>query len=215
MALSVWHDEAKGLINGVRLPQRDNGDNSDADSDADVPPPGDGTAAVDRGAISSSQPSSPARSLSPSRRRRSATSDDSERESDGPSLSSDASRPPPSSPPDRDEAATELDALLEEEALHAAAHTAQTNHAWKKPQASADDANMDADDDLWAALDTSAAPTAAPAPPNVTDGDEEMWDVVAELEQEREREGSNQSNPVQDPPAAVDPQVDDMDDLYL
>ena len=74
---------------------------------------------------------------------------------------------------------------------------------------------MDADDDLWAALDTSAAPTAAPAPPNVTDGDEEMWDVVAELEQEQVREATDQSNPVQDPPAAVHPQVDDMDDLYL
>ncbi|KAF8274886.1 replication fork protection component Swi3-domain-containing protein [Lactarius quietus] len=211
VACSVWRDEAKGLINGVRLPpQRDNDDNSDTDSDANVPPPGAATAAV---ATSSSQPSSPARSRS-RQRRRSATSDDSERESDGPSHLSDASRPPPSSP-DRDEAATELDALLEEEALHAA----QTSHAWKKPQASGDDVAMDADDDLWAALDTAAAPAAAPtttqAPPSAADGDEEMWDVVAELEQEQEREATRQSKPVQDPPTAVDTQADDMDDLYL
>lgn len=216
VALSVWRDEAKGLINGVRLPpERENDDNSDTDSDANVPPPGgDAPPAVDRGASSSSQPSSPARSLS--RLRRSATSDDSERESDGPSVSSDASRPPPSSP-DRDEAAIELAALLEEETLHATSQAAQTSHAWKKPQASADDAAMDADDDLWAALDTAAAPTTTQAPPsNAADGDEEMWDVVAELEQEQQRETTRQPNPVQDhPPAAVDPQEDDMDDLYL
>ncbi|KAH9079556.1 Swi3-domain-containing protein [Lactarius deliciosus] len=125
VALSVWRDEAKGLINGVRLPpQGDNNDddNSDTDSDAIVPPP----------------------------------------EGDGLTLSSDdASRPPPSSP-DRDEAATELDALLEEEPRHAAAHAAQTSHAWKKSQASGDDVAMDADDDLWAALDTAPAPAAAP-----------------------------------------------------
>ena len=216
MALSVWRDEAKGLINGVRLPpQRDNDDSSDTDADADVRPPGDAAATVDGGATSSSQPSSPARPRL--RRRRSATSD-SERESEGPSHLSDASRPPPSSP-DREEAASELDALLEEEALHASAHAAQTSHTWKKPQASGDDAAMDADDDLWAALDTSAAPTAAPttaqAPqaPNA-DGDDEMWDVVAELEQEQEREATRQSNSVQDPPTAVDTQADDMDDLY-
>lgn len=75
---------------------------------------------------------------------------------------------------------------------------------------------MDGNDDLWAALDTAAAPTTAQAPPpNAADGDEEMWDVVAELEQEQEREATRQSNPVPDPPAAVDPQADDMDDLYL
>ena len=211
MALSVWRDEAKGLINGVRLPPQGEDDNSDTDSDAVVPPPGDATA-VDGDATSSSQqqPSSPTRSRS--RRGDSATSD-SERESDGPTHFSDASRPPPSSP-DRDEAASELDALLEEEALHAAA---QTNHAWKK---SNDDATMDADDDLWGALDTAAEPAAAPtttqAPPNA-DRDEEMWDVVAELEQEQqhEREAARQSNPVQDPPAVVDTHADDLDDLYL
>ncbi|KAI9446322.1 replication fork protection component Swi3-domain-containing protein [Lactarius indigo] len=133
VALSVWRDEAKGLINGVRLPTQGNNndeDSSDTDSDAAAPPPGDATAIVDDGGAA-----------------------DSGREGDDPALSSDgASRPPPSSP-DRDEAITELDALLEleEEALHAAAHTAQTNHAWKKSQASGDDAAMDADDDLEAA----------------------------------------------------------------
>ncbi|KAH9005299.1 replication fork protection component Swi3-domain-containing protein [Lactarius hatsudake] len=216
VALSVWRDEAKGLVNGVRLPpQGDDDDNSDTDSDAIVPPQGDAAAtADDGGATSSSQPPSPARSRL--RRARSATSD-SEREGDGPTLSSDdASRPPPSSP-DRDEAAIELDALPEEEARHAAAHAAQTSHAWKKSQASDDDAVMDADDDLWAALDTAPAPAAAPttaqAPPNA-DPDEEMWDIVAELEQQNEV--APQSKPVQTPPAAIDTRADDdLDDLYL
>ena len=214
MALSVWRDEAKGLINGVRLPppQGDDDDsNSGTDSeDAIVPPPvGDATASGD--ATSSSQqqqqqqqqqqPSSPARS----RLRRHGS------DSDGSTHFSDASsRPPPPSSPDRDEAASELDALLEEEALHAAAHA---NHAWKK-LSNDNAATMDADDDLWATLDTAAAPTTAQASPSA-DGDEEMWDVVAEFEQEQEREGTRQSNPVQDPPATVDAQADDMDDLYL
>ena len=214
MALSVWRDEAKGLINGIRLPpQRDNDDSSDTDSDAVVPPPGNAGATADGGATSSSQPSSPTRPRL--RRRRSATSD-SERESDGPSHLSDASRPPPSSPDQEEVAASELDALLGEEALHASAHAAQTSHTWKKPQASGDDAAMDADDDLWAALDTSTAPAAVPTTaqaPNA-DGDEEMWDVVAELEQEQEREATRESNPAQDPPTAVDTQEDDIDDLY-
>ncbi|KAH9043098.1 replication fork protection component Swi3-domain-containing protein [Lactarius pseudohatsudake] len=176
VALSVWRDEAKGLINGVRLPpQGDNNDDdsSDTDSDAIVPPSGDAAAtADDGGATSSSQPPSPARPRL--RRARSATSD-SEREGDGPTLSSDdASRPPPS------------------------------------PQG--DDAAMDADDDLWAALDTAPAPAAAPttaqAPPNA-DPDEEMWDVVAELELEQQSEAAPQSKPV------ANPTHDDLDDLYL
>lgn len=77
---------------------------------------------------------------------------------------------------------------------------------------------MDMDDDLWAALDTAAAPSVAPtlaeALPNEADGYEEMWDVVAELEQEQEREAARQPNPVRDPPIAVDTQTDDLDDLY-
>lgn len=222
VALSVWRDEAKGLINGVRLPlQGDNDDdNSDTDSDAIVPPlRGDATITVDGGATSSSQPSSPARSRLRRRHRRSATSG-SEGGNDDPALSSDASRPPPSSP-GRDEAAIELDALLEEEALHAAAHAVQTNHTWKKSQMSSGDAAMDADDDLWAALDTAtAAPAAAPAttqtPPDA-DNDEEMWDIMAELEQEQERDAARRSNPVRDPPTVVDTHADadDLDDLYL
>jgi len=57
-------------------------------------------------------------------------------------------------------------------------------------------------------------PTTAQAPPSA-DGDEEMWDVVAELEQEQEREAARPPNPVRDPPAAVDTYADDYDDLYL
>ncbi|KAH9063301.1 replication fork protection component Swi3-domain-containing protein [Lactarius vividus] len=221
VALSVWRDEAKGLVNGVRLPpQGDNNDddNSDTDSDAIVPPPGDATAtADDGGATSSSQPSSPARTRL--RRARSATSDSEREGGGGEALSSDdASRPPPSSP-DRDEAAIELDALLEEEARHAAAHAAQTSHAWKKSQASGDDVAVEADDGLWAALDATPAPAAAPTTAQASpkaDPDEEMWDIVAELEQEQRSEAAPQSKPMQTPPAAVDTNADDdLDDLYL
>jgi hypothetical protein len=78
---------------------------------------------------------------------------------------------------------------------------------------------MDTDDDLWAALDTAAAPSVAPtlaqALPDEADGYNEMWAVVAELEQEQEAEAARPPNPVRDPPIAVDTQTDDLDDLYL
>jgi replication fork protection complex subunit Csm3/Swi3 len=219
----VWRDEAKGLVNGIRLPAADNDNDSDANSDADGAPRGDEAAAAmaaDQGASSSSQPSSPTRSRL---RRRGAASDmthmsDSEDDGNGLSLSSDASHPPPSSP-GLDEAALELGALLEEEeAVRTSGHTAPTGHAWK---ASNDDdaVAMDEDDDLWDALDTGApasAPATIPAPP-VVDDDQDMWDLVHELEQEKEKEKevARQPNPVQNAAAAVDTQVDDSNDLYL
>jgi len=134
--------------------------------------------------------------------------------------SSDASHPPPSSSPDRDrdEAAAELDALLEEEeALRAAAPTA---HAWKASSGNA--VAMDEDDDLWDILDTGAPTSgtgtapAPPAPAPAMDDDEEMWDIVNEIEQEKAKEATRPPNPVQEPPAAAaDVQVDYLEDLYL
>jgi replication fork protection complex subunit Csm3/Swi3 len=217
VSLSVWRDEVKGLVNGVRLPPADNDNDSDADQDARGSPRGDAAsaaAAADQGATSSSQPSSPTRSQThPRRRHRRSVTSDSEADSDGLPLSSDASRPPPSSP-DRDEAANELDALLEEEeALRASGHTGPTSHAWKKLHASSGDAAMDEDEDLWDAIGTDApasAPTAAPRPPP-TDEDEEMWDIVQELE----KDAARPSNPAPETPGAVDTQADDLDDLYL
>lgn len=76
---------------------------------------------------------------------------------------------------------------------------------------------MDEDDGLWDALDAHAvtsAPMTAPAPP-APDHDEDMWDIVHELEQESSNEAARRSNPEQVSPAAVDTQVDDLDDLYL
>jgi replication fork protection complex subunit Csm3/Swi3 len=209
VALSVWRDEAKGLVNGARLPPEDDDNDSNADSDADGAPRGN-AAGQD---ATSSNPLSPA---ARSRRRHSgeATSD-SEGDGNDSRLSSDASHPPPSSP-EWDEAAIELDALLEEEALLSSAHNASTSHAWK-PSNDGDAVAMYEDEDLWDALDASApasAPTTAPAPP-ATDDDEDMWDIVHELEQEREKEASRQTNTMQEPPAADDVQVDDLDDLYL
>jgi hypothetical protein len=132
--------------------------------------------------------------------------------------SSDASHPPPSSP-DRDNAAIELDALLEEEeALRVSTGAAPTSHAWKATS-NGDAAAMDEDEDLWDMLHggaptTTAGPVAAPAPPAVDD-DEDMWDIVNEIEQEKAKEAARQPDPVQEPPAVTGAQVDDLDDLYL
>jgi hypothetical protein len=135
-------------------------------------------------------------------------------------LSSDASHPPPSSP-DRDSAAIELEALLEEEdALRVSTHPAPTSHAWKATS-SGDAVAMDEDEDLWDMLHagtptTSAGPmTATATAPPAVDDDEDMWDIVNEIEQEKAKEAARQGNLVQEPPAVAGAQVDDLDDLYL
>jgi hypothetical protein len=211
-------------VNGI--PPDNNNDDSDADSDADRAQRNDegGTAvadAADQEDASSSRPSPLVRSRVRSGSGVSATSN-SEGDSDGPPPTSDASHPPPSSP-ERDEAAGELDALLEEEE---ALRTAPIAHAWKAP--SGGDAvamDEDEDEDLWDMMDTGAstsvaaiqtATTPAPAPPAMDD-DEDMWDIVNEIEQDRAKEAARQPNPVQEPPppAVASAQVDDYDDLYL
>jgi hypothetical protein len=215
-------------VNGIRLPPPDNNnDDSDADSDADEAQRNDegGTAAAvaagaaDQEEVSSRRPSPLARSRMRSGSGVSATSD-SEGDSNGLLLTSDASHPPPSSP-ERDEAAGELDALLEEEE---ALRIAPIAHAWKAPSGG-DAVAMDEDEDLWDMMDTGAstsvaaiqtATTPAPAPPAMDD-DEDMWDIVNEIEQDRAKEAARQPNPVQEPPppAVASAQVDDYDDLYL
>jgi len=210
-------------VNGARLPPEVTDDNSDADSDIDDAraPRGDGAVAAtaDEGAASSSRPFSPARSRPRLRQGGdvSATSDSEGHNSDGIPLSSDAPHPPPSSP-DRDNAAIELDALLEEEeALRVSTHAAPTSHAWKATS-SGDAVAMDEDEDLWdmlhAGAPTTSGPVMTPAPPAVDD-DEDMWDIVNEIEQEKAKEAARQPNPVQEPPAVTGAQVDDLDDLYL
>ena len=213
VALSVWRDDAQGLVNGVWLPPADDNDDSDEDSDADGVPRGNEavTAAADEDATSSSRPSSPARSQLRHGGGVSATTD-SDRDNDDPHLSSDPSRPPSSSP-DRDEATIELDALLEaEEASRASTHIAPTGHAWK---ASNDDAvAMDEDEDLWDRLDTgtvASVSVTAPAPPAMDD-DEDMWDIMHELELEKAKESAQRPDLVQvPPPVAGDAQADDME----
>ncbi|KAI0302178.1 replication fork protection component Swi3-domain-containing protein [Russula brevipes] len=186
VALSVWRDEAKGLVNGIRLPTADNDNDSDANSDADGAPRDDEAEAA--AAMAADQGAS-----------------DSEDDRNRLSLSSDASHPPPSSP-GLDEAAIELDALLEEEeAVRTSSHTAPTGHAWKASNDDDDAVAMDEDDDLWdaLALDTGApasAPATIPAPP-VVDDDQDMWDLVHELEQEKEKE--KEPSPVQNPAAGA------------
>ena len=67
---------------------------------------------------------------------------------------------------------------------------------------------------LHAGAPTMSGPVMAPAPPAV-DNDEDVWDIVNEIEQEKAKEATCQPNPVQEPPAVTGAQVDDLDDLYL
>ena len=192
VALSVWRDDAQGLVNGVRLPPVDDSSDSDSDTDGGVPRGNEAvTAPADENATSSSRPPSPART-----RLRTTNSD---RDSDDPHLSSDTPHPPSSSP-DRDEASVELDALLEaEEASRASTHNASTGgHAWKT--STGDAVAMDEDEDLWDSLVTGASasvPVPVPvAPPPAMDDDEDMWDIINELEQEKAKETAHRPDPV-------------------
>ncbi|KAI0273774.1 replication fork protection component Swi3-domain-containing protein [Gloeopeniophorella convolvens] len=215
VALSVWRDDSKGLTNGLpSRPERDA--DSDADSDVvDLTRRDD--AAADGQERTSPGPSSP---IARSRlRRRSSATSDVDMDSDGPPPSSGASHPPTSSP-GRDNADAELEALLEEEALHGSASAEPASHAWKKAQPG--DAGVDDDDDaMWEALD-AAAPPPVPAPPPTSshmDDDEEMWDIMQELEDEQTKKAANKPGPAQPPPPPPPPTaetpVDDYEDLYL
>jgi replication fork protection complex subunit Csm3/Swi3 len=216
VALSVWRDEANGLVNGAQPPAADDNNDSDSDSDSDRVPRGTEavTTTADEDASSSSRPSSPARSRLRQGGGASATTD-SDRDGDEPHLSSDASHPPPS-PPDQDEATIELDALLEvEKASHASTHIASTSHVWKT--SNGDAVAMDEDEDLWDSLDTGAqatVPVTVSAPPAM-DNDEEMWDIMDELEQEKAKETAHRPDPVQVAPATGDAQADNLDDMYI
>ena len=234
------------------MPTLEDDSGSDEDSEADGAPRDNETArATDAAAAtagenaptsSTSPPSSPARS----RLRHNGGGGDSvmsnsDRDIDVPHLSSDdAPRPPSSSPDlDRDEAAIELDALLEAEAAsHASTHnnatSTTTDHAWKGASNGDDAIAMDEDEDLWDALNTdmgtnavaaASAPatvtamTTPPPAPHTMDDDQEMWDIMHELEQEKAKETVAQPpDPVQVPQTASDspqPETDDLDDLYL
>ena len=156
VALSVWRDEAQGLVNGVRLPPADDNNDSDEDSDENggVPRGNEAaTATADEDVTSSSRAPSLARSSLRQGGSVPATTD-SDRDEEDPRLSSDAPHPPSSSP-DQDEATIELDALLEaEEASRASTHNTSTGgHAWKT--SNGDAVAMD-EDDLWDSLDTGA-----------------------------------------------------------
>ena len=84
---------------------------------------------------------------------------------------------------------------------------------------------MDEDEGLWDVLDTAGVVASASAPATATtsasqpiiDDDQEMWDIMHELEQEKVKESTHRPDPVQVPPAALDtqPEADDLDDLYL
>lgn len=165
VALTVWRDEANGLING-RAPNQIVDLTSDADSDNE-----------DGGAHRRSSS-------------RHADAGDAPEEGEDHESSLPPTRPP-SSPSNTDDIPDDfdIDALLREE--EAQAHAPPSAPSASKGT----DTNANADDELWDEfmqdLPTEPyVPTVPPIPPQSSspshadaDDDEEMWDIVREMEQ--------------------------------
>ncbi|KAI0065377.1 Swi3-domain-containing protein [Artomyces pyxidatus] len=172
VALSVWRDESKGLINGIDVSTLDDPEGSDSEviDLTDAAPGGSSP--------QSSRPSSPARPAVP----RVVELDDEDDlfTSRPPSLPPATPSPGPSTD-DFDLDMIDMDALLEEEAALQSGPPA--THAYKTPVQDADD-----DDAMWDALEMDPAPPPPPKQrPVEDDDDEDMWDLVREAEQEEER----------------------------
>lgn len=164
MSLGVWRDEAKGLINGKKPEELDDGVNI-VDLTSDVEP------------ASSPSHIKPPQSSSP------ATDHDMDMEMEQPTR-------PPSSGTDYegDEGAFDLDAVLREheeeelQRLRASAAAASARVAPKQQVETVDDDEMDA---LWAEFNNApSGPTPAPPPRLVPDEDEDMWDIMQDTEPE-------------------------------
>ncbi|RPD66172.1 Swi3-domain-containing protein [Lentinus tigrinus ALCF2SS1-7] len=171
VALGVWRDESKGLINGHDV-NADGSDHSDSDADNDdAPRPTDVPIATDN------ERSSPAPSRGPSLPPSSAS------EADG--LDDDF----------------DIDAMIREEEVAQtqgpSGPSTTSAPAPRRAPAATSNTPMDEDEAMWDAMDDFPAepyvppdreqavkkPT-APAPP--MDEDEDMWDMIREVEQERE-----------------------------
>lgn len=163
MSLGVWRDEAKGLINGKKPEELDDGGNI-VDLTSDVEP------------ASSPSRVKPPQSSSP------ATDHDMDMDMEHPT------RPPSSGTDyDGDEGAFDLDAVLREQEeeelqkLRASAAAASARVAPKQIE-TVDDDEMDA---LWAELDNApSGPASAPPPRLVPDEDEDMRDIMQDTEPE-------------------------------
>ncbi|KAA1471116.1 Swi3-domain-containing protein [Dentipellis sp. KUC8613] len=176
VALSVWRDEAKGLINGRSFPDADDevvdltgndNDNDSAGSDDDGPPrakkPAGAVIDLDSDAEDSAlRPPAPPASSSPT----SGLEDD-----------------------------FDLDALLaEEERLKNSAQAMRPSATTSKPAAHG---FTDEDEAMWDQMELeyedAPPPVPKPAAPkpvqHSADDDEDMWDVVREMEEEMEKAG--------------------------
>ena len=171
VALGVWRDEAKGLINGHKIPDPEDPNDSDSDSDKDD----DGARPTDVPVATEDERSSPA----PSR---------------GPSL-------PPSSASEAGgfDDDFDIDAMIAEDEAARAQDAATSAQSGSGPVAqasvsrpAANCAPNDEDEEMWDAVDDfpdepfipshRPAATNKPAAPSTADEDEDMWDVVREME---------------------------------
>ncbi|TFY76324.1 hypothetical protein EWM64_g7688 [Hericium alpestre] len=179
VALSVWRDESKGLVNGRKIPDGEDEvidltDGEASDDDDDKPPR----------KTKSAKDTSPAPI-------------DLDSDAEG-LLPQHISVPPSSSSPtSAPEDDFDLDALLaqEEARLNADPPVTRTNPSvgasYRAPDVT------DEDEAMWDALDMDldSAPPPPPAsrpavPPPMVDEDEDMWDVVREMEQEQQTSAS-------------------------
>ena len=204
VALSVWRDESKGLINGRRFDSDEAIGLSDDDETSARAKRTTATSNADgdaEGSPTSRQPSRPPPSSSPG----------------------------PSSAPEDE---FEIDTLIaEEEALRAqrpplpgpvAPAPASYSYTTANTQPERLPETADEDEAMWDALDTDfAAPTPAPPPARAApvrrddeDEDEDMWDVVREMEQEQEQ---TMARPAQSagggPPQGTNDE--DWNDMYM
>ncbi|KAI0054130.1 Swi3-domain-containing protein [Auriscalpium vulgare] len=218
VALSVWRDQEKGLINGID-PSLLEPDEKDGNSESEVIDLTDGAAAK-KSSPQSSRNSSPAPSRAGPRVIEIDDEDDlfsssARRASLPPATPS----PGPSTTPsdDFDMDMLDMDALLEEEAaMRAAAAPAvpAPTHAYKS--------NVPEDDDedqaMWDALDMEAAAAPKPMPrepARVADEDEDdLWDLMREAEQQQSSAAAVKSAAsVQKPPTPTNDEG--WDDMYL
>lgn len=172
MSLSVWRDEAKGLINGMKPEDAtDQNDENVVDLTSDIEP--------DSSPSGINQKVQPPRSSSPTT--------DIDMDMDLPSR-------PPSSATDFDDDDYDIDALLKEEeerlekirAAAASTSVSSGNTTIPKPTATYRNASTEDDDEaMWAELndvDGDSAPAPANSAPKVahTDEDDDMWDIMGD-----------------------------------
>ncbi|KAI0322189.1 replication fork protection component Swi3-domain-containing protein [Amylostereum chailletii] len=214
VALSVWRDEAKGLIHGQKL--------SDPEDDVIDLTDGEGGAAQKPRGSSSVEgaPTQPATVIN--------LDDDDDDDDDEGALSGPASRPPtlpPSSPisgPEENYDDMDLDAILEADAAASAAVRQSSSSTTAFMDAHAPNITDD-DEAMWDAIDMDtqnpkvASDSKQPAPQLDLDDDEDMWDVVREVEMEgksRPKVATNKPCSVGAAQALLQAEEDEWESMY-